>query len=221
MAEWLTGDTFTILFRLFGAFVAGGVIGWQRERAEKPAGLRTHILVCLGSALMTLVSIFFFGRAGYDAARITAQIVSGIGFLGAGTIFRYGSTIAGLTTAASLWATCGVGIAIGAGMFFLGFAGVGFIFLVLWLLEYFEEYFLKTKGGLFIELVLRDEPGALGKVGTLLGGLGVNIDAARVRREREGSVLCSLYTHATRGMKVLDIASALKGLDVVENLEIH
>uniref|UniRef100_A0A7V4DH62 ACT domain-containing protein n=1 Tax=Candidatus Caldatribacterium californiense TaxID=1454726 RepID=A0A7V4DH62_9BACT len=221
MFEVSMGDTVTILLRLFAAFVAGGIIGWQRERAEKPAGLRTHILVCLGSALMTLVSVFFFGRIGSDPARITAQIVSGIGFLGAGTIFRYGSTIAGLTTAASLWATCGVGIAMGVGMFTLGFAGVGFILLVLWLLEYFEGHFLKTKGGLSIELVLRDEPGALGKVGTLLGELGVNIAAARVQREREGRVLCLLFTHAPRGTGVVEIASALRGLSVVEDLEIR
>jgi len=170
---------------------------------------------------MTLVSVFFFGRIGSDPARITAQIVSGIGFLGAGTIFRYGSTITGLTTAASLWATCGVGIAMGVGMFTLGFAGVGFILLVLWLLEYFEGHFLKTKGGLSIELILRDEPGALGKVGTILGELGVNIAAARVQREREGRVLCLLFTHAPRGADVVEIASALRGLSVVENLEIR
>lgn len=215
------GDTLVILLRLLAAFAAGGIIGWQRERAEKPAGLRTHILVCLGSALITMVSVLFFGRMGSDPARITAQIVSGIGFLGAGTIFRYGSTIAGLTTAASLWATCGVGIAMGVGMFFLGFASVGFILLVLWLLEYFEGHFLKTKGGLFIEMLLRDEPGALGKVSTLLGELGVNIDAARVRKEREGMVLCSLWTHAPRNREIVEIASTLRGLDVVQNLEIR
>lgn len=208
----------TIFLRLLAAFVAGGIVGWQRERAEKPAGLRTHILVCVGSALMTMVSVFFFQS---DPARITAQIVSGIGFLGAGTIFRYGSTVAGLTTAASLWAVCGVGIAMGVGMFFLGFAGVGLILLVLWLLEYFEGHFLRTKGGYALELLLEDEPGALGKVGSLLGELGVNIDAARVRKEERGRVRCSLWVHAPKGKKVVEVASALRELEVVHELEIR
>lgn len=207
----------TILLRLLAAFVAGGVIGWQRERAEKPAGLRTHILVCLGSALMTMVSVFFFPS---DPARITAQIVSGIGFLGAGTIFRYGTTVAGLTTAASLWATCGVGIAMGVGMFFLGFAGVGFILLVLWLLEYLEGHFLRTKGRHSLELILEDEPGALGKVGLTLGELGVNIDAARVRKER-GRTRCVLLVHIPKAKGVVEVASALRRLDVVQDLEIR
>lgn len=208
----------TIFLRLLAAFVAGGIIGWQRERAEKPAGLRTHILVCLGSALMTMVSVFFFEK---DPARVTAQIVSGIGFLGAGTIFRYGSTVAGLTTAASLWATCGVGIAMGVGMFFLGFAGVAFILLVLWVLEYFEGHFLKTKGGHTLELLLEDEPGALGRVGSILGELGINIDAARVYREREGKVRCFLWVHAPRKQEVMEIALALRKLSVVHDLEIR
>lgn len=207
----------TIFLRLCAAFVAGGIIGWQRELAEKPAGLRTHILVCLGSALMTIVSVIFFPG---DPARITAQIVSGIGFLGAGTIFRYGPTIAGLTTAASLWATCGVGIAMGVGMFFLGFAGVGFILLVLWLLEYFEGHFLKTKGKYSLGFVLEDEPGALGKVGLVLGELGVNIDAVRLHK-REGKSWCTLLVHIPKTRTIVEIVSALRGLEVVHDLEIQ
>ena len=106
-------ENIQIFIRLILAFLAGGLIGYQREKAEKPAGLRTHILVCIGSALITLVSIYGFGKMGSDPSRIVAQIVSGIGFLGAGTIFRFGTSVKGLTTAASLWAICGVGIAIG------------------------------------------------------------------------------------------------------------
>lgn len=208
----------TIILRLLAAFVAGGVIGWQRERAEKPAGLRTHILVCLGSAIITMVSVFFFPS---DPARIAAQIVSGIGFLGAGTIFRYGTTVAGLTTAASLWATCGVGIAMGVGMFFLGFAGVALILLVLWLLEYLEGHFLKTKGGHALDILLEDVPGALGKVGSVLGDLGVNIDAARVWKAEEGMVRCSLFVHFPRTRNVLEVVSALRTLHVVRNVDIR
>jgi len=101
------------------ALVLGGLIGLEREWRGHPAGMRTHILVCVGAALITLSSIQIgTGLAGPyhgDPGHIAAQIVSGVGFLGAGAIIREGITIHGLTTAASIWATAGIGITIGAG----------------------------------------------------------------------------------------------------------
>jgi putative Mg2+ transporter-C (MgtC) family protein len=99
---------------LFLAVLLGGIIGFERERHDRPAGLRTHILVCMGSALITLVSRDMAGTL-FDPGRIAAQIVSGIGFLGAGTILRQGSVVRGLTTAASLWVVAGIGMATAAG----------------------------------------------------------------------------------------------------------
>jgi putative Mg2+ transporter-C (MgtC) family protein len=96
------------------ALIVGGLIGLERERRDIPAGIRTHMLVCAGSALITLVSLLMSGSHG-DATRIPAQIVSGIGFLGAGTIFRSGASVRGLTTAAGLWLVAGVGMGIAAG----------------------------------------------------------------------------------------------------------
>ena len=96
------------------ALIVGGLVGLERERRDVPAGIRTHMLVCAGSALITLVSILMAGRQA-DPTRIAAQIVSGIGFLGAGTIFRSGSSVRGLTTAAGLWLVAGVGMGIAAG----------------------------------------------------------------------------------------------------------
>src|SRR5215213_6037628 len=92
----------------------GALVGMERQRGDHPAGLRTHILVCVGAALMTLVSREMAG-ARFDPSRIAAQIVSGIGFLGAGTILRQGTLIRGLTTAASLWVVAGIGMAVAAG----------------------------------------------------------------------------------------------------------
>jgi len=89
--------------RLLMAMALGGVIGWQRESAEKPAGFRTHILVAVGAALFTLISAVGFFGSGADPARVASNIVVGIGFLGAGTIFRTSGSVQGLTTAASLW----------------------------------------------------------------------------------------------------------------------
>ena len=114
--------------RLLVASALGTVIGIEREYRSKEAGYRTHFLVALGSTLLMIVSQYgfsdFAGQPGYrlDPARVAAQVVSGIGFLGAGTIIFHRSIVRGLTTAAGIWTTCGIGLAVGAGMYALGVA---------------------------------------------------------------------------------------------------
>ena len=109
-----------IILRLLLAAALGAGIGFQRERANKPAGLRTHCLICLGAALFTVVSIYGFGE-GSDPSRVAAAVATGIGFIGAGVIFRgMGSThVVGLTTAASVWVTAAIGLAAGVGMYLI------------------------------------------------------------------------------------------------------
>lgn len=115
--------------RLVVACLCGAAIGFERSRRFKGAGLRTHIIVCCGAALMMIVSKYSFvdlvdllggtydGTKGADPSRIASQVVNGISFLGAGVIFKHGSSIRGLTTAAGVWTTAGIGLAIGAGMY--------------------------------------------------------------------------------------------------------
>lgn len=124
--------------KLVLAAVLGGVVGWEREVHERPAGLRTHVLVCMGSALITLISLSF--ARPNDPGRIAAQIVSGIGFLGAGTILRQGNIVRGLTTAASLWTVAGIGMAIAVGGSFLWLAVFAtlIVFLTLSTMSRFE-----------------------------------------------------------------------------------
>ena len=126
---WQNMDFFV---RVLCASLCGACIGFERSKRLKKAGIRTHIIVCCAAALMMIVSKYGFadltdtagavyhGTRGADPARIAAQVVSGISFLGAGVIFKHGSTIRGLTTAAGLWATAGIGLAIGAGMYPIG-----------------------------------------------------------------------------------------------------
>lgn len=109
------GADLGIASRLVVAAILGALIGLEREIHEHPAGMRTHLLVSLGSAAFTVLSIEAFAAPGGDPGRIAAQIVSGIGFLGAGAILKEGATIRGLTTAASLWAVAAVGMAAGVG----------------------------------------------------------------------------------------------------------
>jgi len=107
-----------MVLRVLLAMALGAIVGFQRGKAEKPAGLRDIILICGGSALFTVVSIYGFGVA--DQARVAAGIVTGIGFLGAGAIIRRGEGIVrGLTTAATIWITAGIGLAAGAGLYLI------------------------------------------------------------------------------------------------------
>jgi putative Mg2+ transporter-C (MgtC) family protein len=112
-----------LLGRLLLAAVLGGAIGAERELNDQAAGLRTHMLLTIGACLFTLVSAYGFGAGPRDPSRLAAQVVTGIGFLGGGAIVRHGLTVKGLTTAASIWATASVGVAVGAGQYVLGVGG--------------------------------------------------------------------------------------------------
>lgn len=137
---------YEIALRLFLACVFGGIVGFERERNDSPAGFRTHILVSLGSALIMVLSMYGFNdfnSVNKDPARLAAQVVSGIGFLGAGTILRDKTSIKGLTTAASLWVVAAIGLASGAGFYFSAFVVTVLVFLTLE--RSVETYFFRNK----------------------------------------------------------------------------
>ena len=127
-----------VLLRLIFAVVCGGLIGLEREVVHKPAGVRTHMLVCLGSALFVLIT---FDTLPNETARIIAGIATGIGFLGAGTIFKAKSDVHGLTTAASIWTVSAVGLSIGLGYYLMTIIAVILVLLILQLnkLEFFKS----------------------------------------------------------------------------------
>lgn len=141
------------IFKLFLSLIAGGLVGLNRERHKQPAGFRTHILICLGSTLIMVLSIYipqtYFDFKNGDPGRIAAQVVAGIGFLGAGAIIRLGTNVRGLTTAASIWLISAVGLAIGAGLYVISLVMVGFALFTLVVLERAEhrlipQYNIKT-----------------------------------------------------------------------------
>ena len=119
-----------MVLRLLMAAVLGGIIGYERERAAKPAGLRTHLLVCLGAALFTISSIYGFGGLS-DPSRVAAGIVVGIGFLGAGTVLRGEKAVVGLTTAATIWTVAAIGLALGAGLYLLAAVSAALVLIAL------------------------------------------------------------------------------------------
>ena len=125
-----TGQEIEIAVRLLLAAMFGLAVGYERRSADKPAGLRTLSLVCLGSAMFTIISAFGFETA--DQSRVAAQIVTGVGFLGAGTILRSGITISGLTTAATIWATAAIGMAVGSGLYIASVSGTVLVLVILY-----------------------------------------------------------------------------------------
>lgn len=146
-----------ICLRVALAMGIGGIIGWERENSNRPAGLRTHMLVAIGAAVVMIMGELSLDKYAdittMDPTRLGAQVISGIGFLGAGTILREGLTVRGLTTAASLWAVACLGLAAGGGFYAAAIAGTVAIILTLTIFEYVETKFRRVKyKGLQVEM---------------------------------------------------------------------
>lgn len=137
-----------IALRLGCAMLIGIVIGLEREFTHRPAGLRTHILVALGACVASVMGemIFMNMTANADPARLSAQVITGVGFLGAGTIMKEGASVKGLTTAASVWAVACLGIAAGFGYYALALLGMLFIFITLTIVEALQHRFIRAGG---------------------------------------------------------------------------
>ncbi len=139
-------DEITIIAQLFLSGFLGGAIGFVRERDRKAAGLRTHTLVCVGSTLFMLVSIFMADKfPGADAGRIAAQVVTGIGFIGAGAIMQSGGAVRGLTTAASVWITAAIGLAVGCGLYTGAAAATLLTLIVIEVLRNIEKMYFRER----------------------------------------------------------------------------
>ena len=162
------GVDWAYAIRLLVAAALGALIGLEREVHDHPAGMRTHLLVSLGSAGFTVLSIAAFSAPGADPARIAAQIVTGIGFLGAGAILKEGATVRGLTTAASLWATAAVGMAAGAGAWVTAVAITVIVILSLWPLRLVADRVIGRDPHIVRMRLLVDDAQALSEVVTVI-----------------------------------------------------
>ncbi len=151
----------SIIIRLFLAVVFGGIIGLERRMKKRSAGLRTFALVCVGSALAMITNeyLFLHYEMTGDPSRMAAQDVSGVGFLGAGTIILNGKKVRGLTTAAGLWATAAVGIAVGSGFFMGAFLGFFIIFIAITFMQKFEEKADKTNKYIVLYIEVKKDVG--------------------------------------------------------------
>lgn len=152
----------TVVFRLICAMAVGIMIGTEREKAHRPAGMRTHMLVALGSCIVMVTSQLLFNQyhalgSNADPARLSAQVIAGVGFLGAGTIIRDGSSVKGLTTAASIWTVACLGIAVGAGYELVGLVGAFFTLLILIFFEWIQKSVLHCKFGSYTYSLSTDD----------------------------------------------------------------
>lgn len=171
------GNLILIVISLFMAAVLSGIVGYEREYHGHAAGLRTHILVAVGSALITIISLYGFGDAGIsgsrDPARLVAQVVSGIGFLGAGTIIQTGTDIKGLTTATTLWFVMTIGVAAGAGRFIIAVIATILSLVILISLRRIEKYAAKKMPKVI--MVVEGEKPVLKEVMMIAYNHGLNI----------------------------------------------
>jgi putative Mg2+ transporter-C (MgtC) family protein len=215
-----------LVLRLVGAGVAGALIGFERELRDQPAGFRTHMLVALGSCVFTLVSAYGFralvGEPGFDPvdpSRIAAQIVTGIGFLGAGVIFRQGLTVRGLTTAASLWVTAALGMAIGAGLYLVAGSATAVALVTIVALRPVRRVVrgLRTEQE---ELVIEAEPGLrVDELATHVGSAGVRIDHLRVTEEEADRTEFVLSVRLPSGISPEEAVALIRGMPGVRGVE--
>ncbi|MFZ5943666.1 MAG: MgtC/SapB family protein [Bacillota bacterium] len=177
-----------MVIRLILAAVLGGVIGLEREALNKAAGFRTHTLVSVGASLIMIVSISMFMEyreyTNIDPGRIAAQVVSGIGFLGAGTIMRSGVNVRGLTTAATLWVVAGIGLAVGAGAYLAALATTIIVYISLVYFIKLENVVSSKKRLQYLNVQMDDRPGQIGLVCSTLGDLEVSIKSIKLVREK-------------------------------------
>ncbi|NLG74380.1 MAG: MgtC/SapB family protein [Chloroflexi bacterium] len=183
-----------IILRLAVATGLGLVIGYERERQNQTAGLRTHMVLVIGAALAMIISINLATEyreiaPNGDPARLAAQVISGIGFLGAGAILRYGTNVIGLTTATSMWTMAIVGLAIGAGYFLAGIATTAILFVILAVVNIFEEKVISTYNTVHLIVEADDQADIVTEIKAILTRRERNVRTFGLDRNLEQSTL--------------------------------
>lgn len=211
--------------KLFLALILGGLIGGERSNKSRPAGMRTHMLVCIGAALVQITSIsyyeYFHPTMNVDPMRLGAQVVSGIGFLGAGTIMKEGVNIRGLTTAASIWVVGCLGLTIGAGLYAEAIGATLVLYIALKFFKRFEERLAKGKRVYGVEVIAENIPGKIGEIGVEIGKCGLSIINVDLRDGDRSHFVLELIlkgeTEIDYGL-VLEKVTALKGIKEIKFL---
>ncbi len=221
--------TTTVLLRIGIALLCGAVLGLERERLERAAGLRTHALVAVSSSLLMIVSAYGFadvmgvGQVTLDPSRVAAQVVSGIGFLGAGVIIFRKNTISGLTTAASVWSAAAVGLACGGGLFWAAAIVTAAILVIQIALRFVEYRFFAHHQPSTVSVRMKHAPGQIAAVERVVLESGVPLRGLRLRTGRSEDRIELVMGNAreTAVLRLVNRLGALEGIGSVMYRSMH
>ncbi|MBP3330649.1 MAG: MgtC/SapB family protein [Clostridia bacterium] len=213
------------LLRLVVACLCGACVGFERSRRFKDAGVRTHVMVTLGAALIMIVSKYGFQdipaleMMKVDASRVASNVVTGVGFLGAGVIFFKGTSIKGLTTAAGIWTTAGIGLALGSGMYFVGIMSA----LIMIIAQFFLHRILKSVDSYStseISVSLQNEPGAIDEFRSQLEEENLVIQACKIiKNQEEGTVTLKATVRMPHDMEFEDVVKIVESNKRIKSIE--
>ena len=210
-----------VIVKLLLAVIVGGFTGYEREKSNQFAGFRTHILVSIGSCITSIIALELFDNysniSTMDPARLPAQVLSGIGFLGAGAILKNSNGIRGLTTAAGIWATACIGIAIGYGQYVLGIASWLLVMITLYMLKRFDKVISKKR-----ETILKATIKDLDSVSLIFNKIKtypIVIKSLKVKTEEENNYLVDFLLEYDRKITIDELVSHLKKMDCVLEID--
>ena len=197
----MSAQQLPFIIRVVVACFCGAAIGYERSVRQKDAGIRTHVIVALGSALMMVVSKYGFfdviltDSVNVDASRIAANIITGISFLGAGVIFVRNASIKGLTTAAGIWATSGVGIAIGSGMYLIGIFSTALMIILQIILHKFFQRIENPASNEFL-IVVKDNKESINKIKSFISDNSLAVQSYDCKRNDDGTILIKMLVRS-------------------------
>jgi putative Mg2+ transporter-C (MgtC) family protein len=216
-----------IILRVLVGAVLGAVVGLERERHDQPAGLRTHMILVIGATLAMVLSVnlgFLFARPGTpaDPARLAAQVISGIGFLGAGAILRYGFNVKGLTTAASLWTMAIVGMTVGAGYYLVAVVTTLIILIVLALLDIIEKRFLKVSASRYITVEADYKKGVVKSVRYIVKEFSDQLISYTLQKSvKNKRIRINVVARIPHDQKMENLVEAISDIDGVRNIKVE
>lgn len=211
------------ILRLSAAVFLSGFIGGEREHINRPAGIRTHILVCIGAALVTITSEYvcrrYMGIMNVDPTRLGAQVVSGIGFLGAGTIIKEGFSVKGLTTAASLWAVSCVGLACGTGFYS---AAIIATLMIYFMLQIMKKFIWNHTGTRVITVVAKSSDSIVREAAEIFSVLSINILSSEIVPDDSNNFMIKYVVNGEKAENIFDFAvTKLRMTDNVVSVHIE
>lgn len=216
-----------IILRVLVGAALGAVVGLERERHDQPAGLRTHMILVIGATLAMVLSVnlgYLFARPGTpaDPARLAAQVISGIGFLGAGAILRYGFTVKGLTTATSLWTMAIVGMTVGAGYYLIGVVTTVLMLVVLTLLNILENRFVRRSVSRFLSIEAGYKKGVVKSIRHIVEEFADSVASFTIQKSiKDKRMRIQIVAQISRDQKLEDLVDELSDVSGVRHLKVE